>query len=357
MAESSQSSVSYEAAMSSLAVAHRTDRRFLRVSGKAPGEMLLGILTSSLPEVPESEAGFSRGSVFYSAVLDAKGKMISDLRVFSDGSGGFLLDVPEVGLAGVTSHFKKLLPPRFAETTDLSHERSLLTVAGPDASLFLSTRLFAGAVPVEVLESLGEGEELTLSSPPLGEVRVIRNGDLNAPALDLLLSPGALDEVQGLLLDTGAVLLSPEALEILRIEKGRPAYGVDMDPTVIAVEAGIHTRAIDHEKGCYIGQEVVIRIRDRGHVNKQLCGLLLGDSPAPAKGEELFLPGKEKALGWITSACHSPSFGQTIALGYVRRGVEAGDTVRVGSEGGPPARVRALGGDGWIQRDVASSGT
>jgi folate-binding protein YgfZ len=310
--------------------------------------MLLGILTSSLPESPKPEAGHSRGSVIYSVVLDAKGKMISDLRVFSDGSGGFVLDIPEVGLAGVTSHFKKLLPPRFAKTTDLSHETALLTVAGPDASPFLSTQVLAGAVPVEALESLGEGEELTLSVPSLGEVRVVRNGDLNAPALDLLLPSEALEEVQGLLFDAGAVLLSPAALEILRMEKGRPAYGVDMDPTVIAVEAGLHARAIDHEKGCYIGQEVVIRIRDRGHVNKQLCGLLLGDSPAPTKGEELFLPGKEKAVGWITSACHSPSFGQTLALGYLRRGVEAGDTVRVGSSAGPPARVRALGDDGWI---------
>jgi folate-binding protein YgfZ len=310
--------------------------------------MLLGILTSGLPEAPEAEAGFTRGSVVYSAVLDAKGKMLSDLRVFSDGSGGFVLDIPAVGLDGVTSHFQKLLPPRLAKTTDLSDETELLTVAGPDASPFLATRVLAGVVPLGALEGLGEGEELALSTPALGKVRVVRNGDLNAPVLDLVLPSGALDEVQGLLFDAGATLLHPAALEILRIEKGRPAYGVDMDPTVIAVEAGIHTRAVDHEKGCYIGQEVVIRIRDRGHVNKQLRGLLLGDSPTPNKGEELFLPDKQNAVGWITSACHSPSFGQAIALGYVRRGVEPGDTVRVGSEGGPTARVRALGEDGWI---------
>jgi folate-binding protein YgfZ len=348
MAESANAWVSYEAARNSLAVLHRTDRRFLGVTGRAPGEMLLGILTSGLPEATEAEAPFSRGSVVYSAILDAKGKMISDLRVFNDGSGGFVLDIPEVGLDGVTSHFGKYLPPRLAKTADLSQDMQLLTVAGPDASTSIVNTVLAGEATPEVVEGLGEGEELVLQSRALGEVRVVRNGDLNAPVLDLILPPESLAEVQNRLFDAGALSLLPSVLEILRIEKGRPAFGVDMDHTIIAVEAGIHTRAVDEGKGCYIGQEVVIRIRDRGHVNKQLRGLLLGDSPTPTKGEELFLPGKEKAVGWITSACHSPSFGQAIALGYVRRGVEPEATVRVGSEDGEPALIRALGDDGWI---------
>jgi hypothetical protein len=108
----------------------------------------------------------------------------------------------------------------------------------------------------------------------------------------------------------------------LRVEAGRPAYGTDMDEDTIPVEAGIHDRAIDYAKGCYTGQEVIVRIRDRGHVNRELRQLMLGDVPAPRPGAELFVEGSEKPVGHITSAVESPRFAQTVALGYVRRGVE-----------------------------------
>ena len=96
-----------------------------------------------------------------------------------------------------------------------------------------------------------------------------------------------------------------------------------MDESTIPIEAGIHHRAIDYEKGCYTGQEVIIRIRDRGHVNRHLRTLHLGDAAAPSKGTELTEPGGEKAIGWITSSVESPRYGETLALAYVRRGIEA----------------------------------
>jgi folate-binding protein YgfZ len=95
-----------------------------------------------------------------------------------------------------------------------------------------------------------------------------------------------------------------------------------MGEDTIPVEAGIHDRAIDYTKGCYTGQEVIVRIRDRGHVNRSLRQLMLGDVPAPHRGAELYLPGGDKAVGYVTSAVQSPRFGQTVALGYVKRGTE-----------------------------------
>jgi folate-binding protein YgfZ len=347
MVMSAQARVSYDAARNALALAHQTHRRFLGVTGKAPGDMLLGILTSGLPEISEFQKSEAQGRVVYSAILDAKGRVISDLRVFSDGSGGFVLDVPESGVEGVTRHLATYLPPRLAGTADLSQEIDLLTLAGPEAAHSLATGVFAGEVPRETLEGLGEGEELVFSSSSVGEVRVVGNGDLNAPALDLLLPSLTLDRVRGALLDAGGVLLDPTALDTLRIEKGRPAYGVDMDATTLLVETGLHTRVVDEGKGCYVGQEVIIRIRDRGRVNKALRGFLLGNSAVPPRGEEIFLPDRDKAVGWITSACESPSFEQTLALGYLRRGVEPGGSVRVGSVDGPVAEIRAVGWEGW----------
>jgi len=108
----------------------------------------------------------------------------------------------------------------------------------------------------------------------------------------------------------------------LRVEAGRPVFGTDMDQDTIPVEAGIHDRAIDQTKGCYTGQEVIVRIRDRGHVNRTLRQLMLGDAPAPRRGAGLFVEGSDKPVGHVTSAVQSPKFGQTVALGYVKRGVE-----------------------------------
>jgi len=348
MAEPSQVYPTYTAAKESMAVTHRTHRKFLAVTGKAPRDMLLGILTSGLPGLPQDEGdGLERGRVMYSAVLDPRGRMISDLRVFSDGSGGFVLDLPDVGLEGVIEHFRKFLPPRLAKVTGFSTDLGMLTIAGPAAAQLLATEVLAGEVSQEALELLNEGEELILNSSPVGSVRIARNGDLNTEALDVLLAPSSLERVRGIFLNAGAVALDGRALDVLRMEKGRPSFGVDMDESIIPVEAGIHRRAIDYGKGCYTGQEVIIRIRDRGQVNKQLRGLFLGNLPLPQKGEELFLPGKEKAVGWITSSCISPAFGQSIAFGYLRRVGNSGDPVRLGALDGPLVEVRSLGDEGW----------
>jgi glycine cleavage system aminomethyltransferase T len=101
-------------------------------------------------------------------------------------------------------------------------------------------------------------------------------------------------------------------------------------------------RAVSFGKGCYTGQEVIVRIAHRGHVNKHLRGLLLGDAPAPAPGTRLINPATGKDAGWLTSVAFSPMLGQTVALGYVRRDVEPGMAVRVGDAEGAEARVVRL---------------
>jgi folate-binding protein YgfZ len=144
--------------------------------------------------------------------------------------------------------------------------------------------------------------------------------------------------------EAGAVPLSTEAREVLRIEAGTPVFGKDMSEETIPVEAGIHLRAVDYQKGCYTGQEFIIRLRDRGKVNKTFRRILLGEAPVPEPGTELFCAGRERSRGWVTSACVSPRFGQTVALGYVKRGLgqEEEKEIRLGSIDGPPGRVEAL---------------
>jgi folate-binding protein YgfZ len=111
-----------------------------------------------------------------------------------------------------------------------------------------------------------------------------------------------------------------QALETARIEAGVPRFGADMDETNLAPEAGIEARAISYSKGCYIGQEVIARVRTYGQVAKALRGLKLPDDlkSLPARGDKLFHDGKE--VGYVTSAATSPVL-KNIALGYVRKEV------------------------------------
>jgi tRNA-modifying protein YgfZ len=101
-------------------------------------------------------------------------------------------------------------------------------------------------------------------------------------------------------------------------------------------------RTVSFTKGCYTGQEVVVRIAHRGHVNRHLRGLLLGDIPPPAFRTPLSHPESGKEIGWTTSAADSPLCQQTIALAFVRRELEIGGEVRVGSPDGPVGRVARL---------------
>lgn len=341
----------YDAALWGAVAEHRTDRRFVGVTGKSPGDMLAGLLTNSLPgPLGEEEGGVASGSVVYAALLTAKGRMISDLWIFRDPEEGFLLNLPEVGMEGALAHFRKFLPPRLALIEDRSAELAGLTLLGPDVPALLARAVSGMGWPgsAEGIAELEEGEEALFRASGGALLRVARNGETPGDGWDLLLPSSVSMELLNRLLALGAVPLTEPSRETLRIEKGRPSFGKDMDTDTIPLEAGIQGRAIDDRKGCYSGQEVVIRIRDRGRVNKELRGLLLGDIPVPAPGQEVFQMGREKAIGRVTSAAASPAFGQTIALGYLQRGIEPGDVVRLVGEAGPEAKVRALGDEGWI---------
>ncbi|HUJ12137.1 MAG TPA: glycine cleavage T C-terminal barrel domain-containing protein [Verrucomicrobiae bacterium] len=117
--------------------------------------------------------------------------------------------------------------------------------------------------------------------------------------------------------------VNSESLEVLRIEAAVPKWGVDMDENTIPNEAGLEKRAISHNKGCYIGQETIARIRTYGHVNRQL--VLLGIQTqagtsvplVPAPGEKIF--SEEREVGHVTSGVYSEQLGKVVALGYVRR--------------------------------------
>jgi folate-binding protein YgfZ len=211
-------------------------------------------------------------------------------------------------------------------------------VVGPDAASLLSRVVFGLRVEAGDLAGLGEGGWRCVGASARDAVVVRRTGDVLPDAFVLTGPVDAVGAARKALAATGAETGDGGTWTTLRVEAGRPEYGVDMDDGTIPVEAGIHERAIDYGKGCYTGQEVIVRIRDRGHVNRHLRQLMLGDVPPPAPGTELRVEGGDKPVGRITTAVSSPRFGQTVALAWVRRGVE-GTPVPVPAEPGEaPAR-------------------
>ena len=111
--------------------------------------------------------------------------------------------------------------------------------------------------------------------------------------------------------------------ETFRIEMGIPRWGRELTEEIIPVEANLETRAIDYEKGCYIGQEVISRMKMSGQTNKRLCGILSLDEEPLAIGMRFVLPRDEKEVGWITSVTRSERLQKEIALGFVKRGANS----------------------------------
>ena len=276
----------------------RPDRGLLIVSGPDAADYLQGQLTN------DTEA-IEPGEWIYAALLDRKGHMQADMRVLRPGDGPDLwLDLEPEGLAAACRHLQMYKIGREVEVTDASDDHVLLSLIGPRATEF------ARAVEAASL-------------------RTDQGVDLIVPAAER-------DRVRDALTAAGAVEVSPEAAEILRIEAGRPRFGAEMGTETMPAEASIVEQAVSFTKGCYIGQETVARLHYKGKPNRHLRGLKFS-GPARA-GDSLVLG--EKQVGTVGSAAVSPALGP-IGLAILRREAEPGATVAVG-EDGVTAEVVAL---------------
>ena len=345
----------YRAATEGCGLVRRDDRFLLRVHGRAPRQMLHGMLTNGIPDPPAAGGGVLRGEAAYGAVLTPKGRMVTDLTTYwlgADEADGIGLAVSTVARLTTGAHLARFLPPRFARAEDLSggaagrDQRAegvndsaegvdgvaLMTVVGPGA---------ADAVCAAVGVAPDTGYALVRGGPRRSDgVLVARGIEQAGPSWDVWAARGTWPGLASRLEAAGAQPTDPAVWDTLRIEAGFPRYGVDMDESTIPIEAGLEHRAFDHDKGCYTGQEVIVRIRHRGHVNWHLRALRFGNADA-TPGDKLFEPEGTKVRGRVTSVAESPRFGQKIGLGYVRREVEPPATLRLGDGDGPPVGVEA----------------
>jgi len=264
------------------------------------------------------------GQGCYAAIVNARGKMDGDAGIYRLPEE-WLLDC-EPGLTEtLSSRLERHVVAEEVRMLDATPHYGLLSVQGPKAEEVIRRLLPDLPLPpapyaFASFRHPAWGESYCMNQPRLG-----RPGyDLHLPAAGLVSAASQLDAA---VRAVGGRWAGWEALETARVEAGIPRFGADMDNTTLPPEAGIESRAISYAKGCYIGQEIIARIRTYGQVARTLRGLRLTSpsAPLPDPGDPLLLGAQ--VMGKITSAVRSPVLGVPIALGYVRRECQAIGTV------------------------------
>jgi folate-binding protein YgfZ len=295
----------YRAVTEACGLLDRSERGKLALSGDGAKTFLQGQVSNDV-EILEPGTGC------YAALLTPKGKMLGDLRVLDAGQE-LLLDTERLALQALFNTIRRTMIGYEVQLHKRTLERGLLSLIGPEAAALAGADALAGAP--EHSHVAGE-----LGGLAVRKVRTDVGVDLLCDAADT----GAL---RAWLEDAGARPVSEATAELVRVEHGRPRYGVDLDESVIPQEAGLNERAVSFTKGCYVGQETVARLYYRGKPNRHLRGLRLS---GPGESGQPVLAG-QREVGRLGSVASSPRLGP-IALAIVRREVPVGATVSVGAE-------------------------
>jgi folate-binding protein YgfZ len=319
----------YDAARHHVAVLDRSGRGWIGVSGQDRASYLQGLLTNDI-------AALVAGQGCYAAYLTPQGRMISDLWVY-ELSDRILLALAGDAKDTVLSRLDQFIFTEDVTMQDLSSALACVTVLGPEAARIAGLVLEASAATR--ISNLPEHGNLraTFSSTP---VIVLAVQDIGQPGYDLLIDPSHGPALKAAVVAAGAVEIDMSTAEVLRVESGIPKFHSDMDENTIPLEAGIELQAISFTKGCYVGQEVIVRVLHRGHgrVARKLVGLAIEGTEVPRPAIDIQVDGH--TIGRITSSVFSQALARPIALGYVQRDFVAPGTRVV--VGGDPAAVVAL---------------
>ena len=253
------------------------------------------------------------GQGCYAAIISGKGRMQADLNIFRL-QDEILLDFEPGLTATIIGRLEKYIISDDVQVVDVDPHYGLLSVQGPKAAEVVSRLEFGVALPEKAQDFA------KIADATLGDVYVVNHPRLGSAGFDLFVPVAALGVVADKLIlaakQAGGGACGWTAFDAARIEAGVPRFGVDMDETNLPPEAGLEGKAVSYNKGCYIGQEVIARIRTYGQVAKALRGLKLSGG-LPVRGDKLLKDGKE--IGYITSALQSPKLNEPVALAYVRK--------------------------------------
>jgi folate-binding protein YgfZ len=327
----------YHALRQSGGIVDRSHRGRLVLTGRDRRSYLQGLLSNDI-------AALEAGTGCYAAYLTAQGRMIADMRVFERGDN-LLVDLDGRLAQAVADRWSQFIFSEDVTVQNVSGQTAQIGVYGPRAVEALAPALESGG------SNPGGIDRSRLRSMPVhsnsraefsgAPITILASDEVGVSGFEVVLPVDRREELVARLRSAGAIDVSGEAVDICRIEAGRALFLTDMHEDTIPLEAGIEDRAISLTKGCYVGQEIIIRVLHRGHgrVARKLVGLSLDEGAAvPHPGAPIAAGTRE--IGSVTSAAHSPTLGRPIALGYVHRDfVEPGTSVAVA---GVPAHVAAL---------------
>ena len=307
MASTDALSAEYREVTERCGVIDRSERGKLALAGADAKTFLQGQVTNDVESL-------SAGEGCYAAFLTPKGKMLGDLRILDTGEE-LWLDTERVALQELFNMIRRFSIGYDVQLHKRTLERGLVSLIGPGADAVCGT---------EALPATEHAHDVVL----VGEIpgRAVRTD----VGIDLICEAAATPELIAALEDAGAVPVSDSTAECVRVERGRPRYGIDIDDNVIPQEAGLNARAVSFTKGCYVGQETVARLHYRGKPNRHLRGLRLS---APGHtGDQVEFEGRP--VGRLGSVAQSPELG-SVALALIRREAPPGSTVTVGEQAAP----------------------
>jgi tRNA-modifying protein YgfZ len=264
-----------------------SERAKFQITGTDRTRFLNGQITNDLRKTGETVA-------IEACVLNAKGKM--NAHIFVSALGGcFLVDAE----------------PELRETLRIRLERYVI----------------ADDVQIEdVTDRFSLFHILSEKSPTPEHGRIVAVRRFAEQGWDIW-SDAALHDALWQQLSSAFGFVDSAAADVMRIEQGIPRWGFELTEEIIPIEADLEQRTVDYEKGCYIGQEVISRMKMSGQTNKRLCGLTSLDDVPVQPGVKLAAPSAAgREIGWITSATRSERLGKEIALGYVKRGFNSPGT-------------------------------
>jgi folate-binding protein YgfZ len=290
----------------------RSERGKLALTGSEAKAFLHGQVTNDVEALEP-------GSGAYAAILTHKGKMRGDLRILDLGDE-LLLDTERTALQELFNTIHRFKLAMDVELHKRTVQMGLLSLIGPGARRVAGAEALPGAEHANARAQV-DGRDVVLAVTDTG--------------IDVFTQADDTDAVRAALEAAGAVAVGEAAAEVLRVERGRPRWGADLDDSVLPQEAGLNERAVSFTKGCYVGQETVARLHYRGKPNRHLRGLRLSAPVEP--GTPLALG--EREVGRVGTSVVSPVHGP-IALALLRREAEPGATLA--AAGGASAAVVEL---------------
>ena len=277
-----------------------SDRGRIRVSGSEATMFLNGLITNDMKTLAENRW-------MPAAFPTVQGRLIGAVRI-ARGSKDFLIDTDAASHEAVLKTISRFTLAGDFHVSDITTETAMLSVQGERALDMLEkvfARSFSDLPNNGVVETEWRGVPVT----------IIRATHTAEDGFDVVIEAAQAAQVQEAFREAGAPPVSAETFETLRIEAGIPRYGRDMDETTIVTETNLDD-AVSYTKGCYVGQEIIVRIKHRGHVAKKLVGLEFDTDRPIETGTPIKMGDQE--IGRVTSNAFSPTVRKTIALGYVR---------------------------------------